>query len=151
MLLIWKNTYDVNLMKVVLYINYGFNVKNKSVYTRTCCRSNCNCICNCCSCEGAEELCPLPPPLLRTPDNWDSNSAIGSIPSRLLGLNPPDELKCMLDLQVQWYSNEHYLRWSDDGKNLFIIMSISNSHKRKNISNWCNSAYICINYTDISL
>lgn len=58
---------------------------------------DCSCISSCCSCE--DTLCAAAA-RLRTLDNWDRSSAIGSMVSRVPGDNPdradpPDE-KCML-------------------------------------------------------
>lgn len=63
------------------------------MHTLTCCRSNWSCIWSCCSCDGVE---PWLPAVRLTPDNWESNSAIGSTVSRDEGDkddNPPEELK----------------------------------------------------------
>lgn len=58
---------------------------------------DCSCISSCCSCE--DTLCAAAA-RLRTLDNWDRSSAIGSMVSRVPGdspdrADPPDE-KCML-------------------------------------------------------
>lgn len=50
-------------------------------YKETCCLSNCSCCCKSCNCDAvvAADCCCA---ALRTPESWDSSSAIGSILSR---------------------------------------------------------------------